>query len=384
MMWRTWSLGRIRGVAVMVDASALFLVLYLSLRSLDQYSDFFEGSRLASLVLIIVVGYLLSILLHEVGHVAAGRVFGIRSRSIVLHGFGGAAFLDEIPDTPLKQGVIAAAGPVTNLLVWQVLEPMAESRISTGPGTVSTIWLGLAIVASANLWFGLFNLIPAPPLDGGSIMEALIWQSTRDRGDAYRHAGTVGLGALGVVALLAANKVYPFQFGILIFLGFICVPVCLARRSEGGGSIPTPTISSDAGRARKKAPAPQADEIQLLELRATSQAREFGNEEVTASHVLLALANARYGQVGLLLASFGTNYSELWDAARAEATMVTAIRPPGLSREAKRILDRAKKSGLGAPGAFLEFASGDTAGQLLAKAGVDLRQAQEELRATLR
>ena len=75
MMWRTWNLGRVRGVAVMVDASALILVLYLGLRSLDQFRTYFDGGQLGLLVLVIVVGYLASIVLHEVGHVVAGRMF---------------------------------------------------------------------------------------------------------------------------------------------------------------------------------------------------------------------------------------------------------------------------------------------------------------------
>lgn len=331
MMWRTWNLGRVRGVAVMVDASALILVLYLGLRSLDQFRTYFDGGQLGLLVLVIVIGYLASIVLHEVGHVVAGRMFGIHSRAIVLHGFGGMAFLDETPDTPMKQAVISAAGPATNLVLWKLLESLVPSQLALG-ATSTTIWLGVSIVASANQWFGIFNLVPAPPLDGGSIMEALVWRSTGDRTEAFRTSGTIGLGALGVVAVLTAMRVEPFQWGILLFLGFICVPVCLARRSGEFG--PSPMVSSgSAPRSRppKQRPAGEA-ELEQLRVRAISQAREFGDAEAHSVHVLLSLAHARYSPVGLMLASFGVTYSDLWDLARQHAPMVLNMKPPQESR----------------------------------------------------
>lgn len=385
MVWRTWNLGRFRGVSVLVDASALILVAYLGLRSLDQYNQYFAGGQLFLLIAVIVVGYLLSILLHEVGHVLMGRVFGIRSRAIILHGFGGAAFLDEVPDTPLKQAAIAAAGPFTNIALWWILTPIAEDRIATASG-VSTFWVGMAIVASANQWFGIFNLVPAPPLDGGSIMEALLWSTTKDRSEAFRLAGTVGLGALGVVLLLAFQRVYPFEVGVVIFLGIICGPVCWARRSGavGGGLAGGIRMSAPSRSApTPKRPAPETAELEQLRIRAISQAREFGHAEVTSAHVLLALANARYSPVGLTLSTFGTSYSDLWDIARQQASMVTNLQPPQESKEVKRIVERAAKSGVGAAGAFLAFEPGSPAGKLLLECGVDLRQAQEELRASL-
>lgn len=387
MRSRSWNLGQIRGVSVLVDASALFLVLIPGAYSYDSYRQYFSGQDLFLLVLVIVVGYLISIVLHEAGHVVAGRIVGIRSNAVVLHGFGGLAFLDEIPDTPMKQAFVSAAGPLVNLMIWLFLEPLATDQLNsmTSLGTTGVVWIGVLAVAGGNQFFAIFNLVPAPPLDGGSVMEAFLWRATGDRAEAYRQSGTVGLGAIGVAAVLALAGVGPFTLFSVFFLALFCGQYCMLRRQGVGMAMLGSTNSGPAPKKPRTEPrqAQSDQELEHLRTRAISQAREFGDREATSAHVLLAVSQARYSPVGLMLATFGVTYSDLWDLARQNASMVLNMTPPEESREVKTLFRRAARSGHGAAGTFMEFESGSPAARLLADAGIDLAQAQQELRPTL-
>lgn len=139
-----------------------------------------------------------SILIHELGHAFAFRVYGIES-TVVLYHFGGLA----IPRSgsfgrgrlsPQQDFVIAAAGPaaqilsaVALLLVFKVFGFAAES-LDYMPGFIPRVpWLmngealdsvglfslSLFYVLPSILW-GLLNLLPVWPLDGGRIARAMI------------------------------------------------------------------------------------------------------------------------------------------------------------------------------------------------------------------
>jgi len=152
------------------------------------------GVLVTSLVFVIV-------LLHELGHSIAAQYYQVPVRQIVLLPIGGVAQLEEIPEDPKKELVIAAAGPLVNFLLAVVLAliaPLIGQSLSTGGllslGTIlgeltfSSIFL---YVFTTNLFIGLFNLIPAYPMDGGRILRAfLATQLTYTRATAV--AVTIG------------------------------------------------------------------------------------------------------------------------------------------------------------------------------------------------
>lgn len=64
-----------------------------------------------------VVGVAVSIVLHEFGHTMAGRLFGVRVRSITLFVFGGVAAMENEPKTASGELVMALAGPVVSAVL---------------------------------------------------------------------------------------------------------------------------------------------------------------------------------------------------------------------------------------------------------------------------
>ena len=135
------------------------------------------GILVTSLVFVIVV-------LHELGHSVAAMRYGIPVKQIVLLPIGGVAQLKEIPEDPRKELVIAAAGPLVNLILavlLAVLAPLLGQPLNLSNLFGFTTSLGVLSIASiysyifsTNLFIGIFNLIPAFPMDGGRILRALL------------------------------------------------------------------------------------------------------------------------------------------------------------------------------------------------------------------
>jgi Zn-dependent protease len=122
----------------------------------------------------------LSILVHELGHAIAFRYFGCRPR-ITLYGFGGLASADREPAGRARARIIiAAAGPLagfvlaalTIALVANVGYRVPVLRWTVGGGAPiesTALYLLVVDLVYVNVVWGLVNLLPVQPLDGGQI-----------------------------------------------------------------------------------------------------------------------------------------------------------------------------------------------------------------------
>jgi len=103
-----------------------------------------------------------SVMLHEIGHALVARKFGIPTRKIILFPLGGIAFIDSKNMTPKQEFFISIAGPLVNLLV--VLLGLIITLIS------DSFFIYCIIII--NMIMGIFNLIPAYPMDGGRVLRS--------------------------------------------------------------------------------------------------------------------------------------------------------------------------------------------------------------------
>ena len=123
-----------------------------------------SGPSGALFTLTMAFGLFGSVLLHEFGHALAARRYGIRTAHITLFPFGGVAAIQGMPRNPMQELVIAVAGPAVNAAIF----------VGAGAMWALTGWGWLAWLAGINLVMGLFNLIPAFPMDGGRVFRALL------------------------------------------------------------------------------------------------------------------------------------------------------------------------------------------------------------------
>ena len=178
------------------------------------------------------LGLVLSIYVHEMGHVAALRAFGIRATApAFIPGLGAVVRLEQYPATPVEEARVGLAGPVWGLGAAVVCYVV---HLATG----SEIW---AAIAQVGAWINLFNLLPVPPLDGGRGFRALTRRHRWIAVGAITTAWFVSEESLLVLLLLAglfqaiarpgkagpADRVALIQYvGLVLVLSLLCmIPV---------------------------------------------------------------------------------------------------------------------------------------------------------------
>jgi Zn-dependent protease len=114
-----------------------------------------------------------SVLLHELGHALTARKFGIQTQDIVLTPIGGMARVLMMPANPRQEIAIAIAGPLVSLALAGAAFA-ATIPLSFVPFVPDAIYMGLFVLTGANLMLGLFNLVPALPMDGGRVLRGIL------------------------------------------------------------------------------------------------------------------------------------------------------------------------------------------------------------------
>ncbi len=136
---------------------------------------------------------LASVLVHELAHGLVARARGLQVREFALTLLGGHTAFSGGRVTPGTSALVAVVGPLANLVLAAVFG-LAAGATDVG----GLAHLVLFSVAFANVFVGGFNLVPGLPLDGGQVLEALVWRVTGDR----RRGAVVAGWAGRVVAVL--------------------------------------------------------------------------------------------------------------------------------------------------------------------------------------
>jgi stage IV sporulation protein FB len=134
-----------------------------------------NGDRL-DLVFVGILCVLVSVLVHELGHAIMSRRYGYPSE-IVLYFMGGYATTSRFPTW--QRIAVTAAGPGIGLLLFASVYGLWAVLIRTVPEVVreyEAIGYAIRILLFANLVWNIMNLVPCLPLDGGQIMQALVFQ----------------------------------------------------------------------------------------------------------------------------------------------------------------------------------------------------------------
>lgn len=189
-------LGRIAGIPVGTNWSvallAVLMVRYVGFDLLPIYSPDLTFTTRLLLGAVGTLGFLFSILAHELGHALVARGYGLPVDGITLWFLGGAAKLGGVSPSPEAEFRIAAAGPGVNFVLAVVFGGMVYlARALEAPDAVVPLLTLLVIVNLIVLCAG--NLIPAAPLDGGRVLTAVLWRRSGDRAQAISVSAWIGI-----------------------------------------------------------------------------------------------------------------------------------------------------------------------------------------------
>ena len=222
MSW-SFKIGRVAGIAIKVHLT-FFLILILGAIQWGQPYGLIGAVYGVVLMILLFV----CVTLHELGHSLVAQRFGVTVREIILLPLGGVALLERNASKPWQEFLIAAAGPLVNVVIAILLFAITGAAAALGnfdgsalqmnsPPSLSAmlIWL-----LQANVMLVLFNLIPAFPLDGGRMLRAtlamfLSYQRATRIATLIGQAIAILLGILGV----ASGNFALILVAIFVFLG---------------------------------------------------------------------------------------------------------------------------------------------------------------------
>ncbi|MEX0678530.1 MAG: site-2 protease family protein [Pirellulales bacterium] len=193
-----------------------------------------------------VAAVFVSILVHELGHALAARFYGW-DPSITLHVFGGLASYQPTYRSPIKQIVITLAGPGAGFL----FAALIVGSIAAFGHRVQFGWQGWVLPINydfastklemlvddllyVNIFWGLVNLLPVYPLDGGQIsLEIFQLANPRDGLRQSLWLSVVVAAGVGVLAYVRLHELF-----LLLFFGYMAYTSYMTLQSyfgPGGG-----------------------------------------------------------------------------------------------------------------------------------------------------
>jgi Zn-dependent protease len=162
--------------------------------------------------------------LHELSHSVVARHYKVTVRKIVLYPIGGVSEIEEIEENPRIEWRLAIAGPLVSFLISGILYVLYQYfsvELPANIWTTAETFTGSAMfdLVLLNVALGLFNLIPAFPMDGGRVLRALLAERM-NFSTATRIAASIGrtFGLLLIFYGFFFN-LYLALIGLFIYIG---------------------------------------------------------------------------------------------------------------------------------------------------------------------
>jgi Zn-dependent protease len=199
LKWRMFGIG--------VRVHPLFWLIALLMGPTDLGPQFlWESGTWVAVVFV-------SLLVHELGHALVARAYRWYP-SILLYAFGGLTFHDPHPYAVGKRILLLLGGPFAQFALAGVVLLAVEA--GGEPEAVAAKWL-IRSLLWVNLGWGVLNLFPVHPLDGGQITRILfgwLWPAKGERWAA--HVSIVIAIAIAGLAIYPLRQMYiAVLFGIL-------------------------------------------------------------------------------------------------------------------------------------------------------------------------
>ena len=179
-MGGSFRIFRAYGVEVKIHWTFFLLFVFFG-----GYGYLLGGTVLGAVFMMALISVLfVFVLLHEFRHAVVAIRQGIEVPDITLLPIGGLARLKTMPEKPWDEVKIAIAGPLVNVALAAVLYGVSVLVFGVSPLTLpspevlasgtSSVGLIFSYLAFMNIILGVFNMIPAFPMDGGRILRGIL------------------------------------------------------------------------------------------------------------------------------------------------------------------------------------------------------------------
>jgi Zn-dependent protease/CBS domain-containing protein len=179
-------IGRILGIPIYLHFTFLIILPFFALVFGFAYSEMFGfkigfanlaiddvGKVLLGIVAAVI--FFASILIHELAHSYVALRKGYKISGITLLIFGGVSEIEEQPGQAKGEALMAFAGPGSSMVMGAVVSvAYFLTKGLSGGVELQAMVLMFSLIGFYNILLGLFNLLPAFPMDGGRVLRALL------------------------------------------------------------------------------------------------------------------------------------------------------------------------------------------------------------------
>jgi Zn-dependent protease len=324
-------LFRISGIDVRVHWSFVLALAFGAYIYRDNPAGPLVGALYGMLVILLLF---LCVTLHEFGHALTAKRFGVGVEHITLLPIGGVASLERMPDKPMQELLITVAGPLVNFVIALLLLPftllLLSMRFGSYPSNFASVVLqtmqqpGLTGLVSylfiTNILLGLFNLLPAFPMDGGRILRALLAMTM-----SYVRATNIAVLVGRLMAVIFAI------FGLVT--GNILMMLIAFFVYVGGGAEREAVQSRAVLKHFTAAQALTHTAVNLYSTERLSRAVELIMSSYQADYPVLDLGSKFVGVIDVMLpakeipvVSPTTDLAEVWEAMAGNGARVVAVK----------------------------------------------------------
>lgn len=195
--------------SIPVRVQGWFILMALLLGSNER-----DPMKLGIWVVVVVA----SVVIHELGHALVGKAFGL-APSIELHGMGGTTSFQARDGEgargalgTAKSVAISLAGPFAGFLFALVVIALRFAGVHP---THPLALYAVSLLFMVNIGWGIFNLLPMLPLDGGNVLRSVLTAVTRKNGEKVARIISVVVAA--AIALYAVQR----QQWWILYLGVL-------------------------------------------------------------------------------------------------------------------------------------------------------------------
>jgi len=224
-----------RGIPVRADISLLVIAALVTWSFWSRFIGTFTEAESIAMAVVASALFLLSILAHELAHALEARRRGLIVEDITLYVFGGATRIVSETSRSADEFWLTIVGPWTSIVLGCAFGLVAYGADSAGIRYIAEVagqlgWL--------NVLLGAFNLLPGAPLDGGRLLDSVVWRLTGDRSKATAVSTRAGQFLGLAILLLGVAEMLLVEGGFigglwLMLIGWFLLRGASAERTMG-------------------------------------------------------------------------------------------------------------------------------------------------------
>jgi Zn-dependent protease len=186
-------IARIAGFEIRLHVSWLFVVAIVTVTVASKLTEFQPDVAPGitwAIGLIGSLGFLVTVIAHELAHAVVARRDGATGRVLIIH-FVGSTPIDDVASTARTEAAVAIAGPLTSLVIGLALIGLAVASLTLG-AWAAPIADVFVIIGVLDVLLAGVSVVPAFPLDGARLVRAAAWARTGSQRAGTKAAGIVG------------------------------------------------------------------------------------------------------------------------------------------------------------------------------------------------